>query len=368
MSHHTDPNRLLVGTRKGLFELRDDQGDRWRVARHSHHAIPVTLTLADPRDGALYAALDHGHFGTKLQRSDDGGATWRELPAPSFPADVYDKKGGKRATVGGVWALAAGGDGQTGRLWAGTLSGGLFRSDDGGSSWALNDALWSRPERAEWFGGGADTPAIHSVLVDPRDADHVTVGVSCGGVWQSRDSGQTWTLTADGMFAAYMPPDRRGDPRIQDPHCVVACPARPDVLWCQHHNGIFRSVDGGISWQDVEPPAPAGFGFPVAAHPSDPDTAWFVPAISDEQRMPADGQLVVARTRDGGETFEFLRDGLPQSHAYDLVYRHALALGEDGKTLLFGSTTGNLYASRDGGDSWKVASHNLPPIYSVRLG
>ena len=211
-----------------------------------------------------------------------------------------------------IWELRPGGSDQPARIWCGTLPGGLFVSDDGGDSWSLNRPLWDRPERADWFGGGYDVPGIHSVCVDPRGSAHVTVGVSCGGAWVTHDDGQNWEVRASGMFAEYMPPERRNDPNIQDPHLITMCPSSPDSLWAQHHNGVFKTVDGARTWTHVPNIRPSGFGFAVAVHPQDPETAWFVPGVKDECRVPVDGRMVVARTRDGGESFDVLTKGLPQ--------------------------------------------------------
>jgi hypothetical protein len=167
------------------------------------------------------------------------------------------------------------------------------------------------------------------------------------------------------MFAEYMPAERREDPEIQDPHRLVQCPASPDNLWVQHHNGVFRSTDRAGQWSEVGAIQPSSFGFAVAVHPTDPDTAWFVPGVKDQCRIPVEGKLVAARTRDGGKSFEVLREGLPQHHAYDLVFRHALDVDSTGHRLAFGSTTGSLYISENGGDRWHCASNHLPPIYQV---
>ena len=227
--------------------------------------------------------------------------------------------------------------------------------------------LWDNPRREEWFGGGMDAAGIHSICVDPRNSKHVTVGVSCGGVWNTDDGGETWELTGPGMRAEFMPPEKALDPNVQDPHLLAQCRANPDVVWTQHHNGIFVSRDGARTWTEIENVAPSAFGFAVAVHPHDADTAWFVPAVKDEERYPADGKVVVTRTRDGGKSFEQLGNGLPQEHAYDIVYRHALAVDSSGEVLVFGSTTGSLWASHDGGDSWTTVSANLPPIHAVLL-
>ena len=258
--------------------------------------------------------------------------------------------------------------GTPGTLWCGTLPGGLFRSQDRGSSWQLVESLWRHPKRREWFGGGAELPGLHSICVDPRDARRVTVGVSCGGVWMTRDSGTTWECRATGMRAAYMPAERQYDPNIQDPHHLVQCRAEPDAFWVQHHNGVFRSTDGAASWEEVATVKPAAFGFAVAVHPEDADIAWFVPGVSDEQRIPVKGRVVVARTRNGGNSFQVLTKGLPQQHAYDLTYRHALDVDETGERLAFGTTTGSLWVSENQGDSWQAISEHLPPVYCVRFG
>lgn len=363
-------DELLISTRKGLFTIgRGANG--WQVNRTAFLGDNVSLTHRDARDGTYYAALDHGHFGVKLHRSANG-VDWEEVPAPKYPerpADADDTTNTGAAvpwSLHRIWAFAdAGGADRPGSLWCGTIPGGLFRSDDRGDTWRLAEGLWRHPDRKRWFGGGADLPGIHSVLVDPRDPRRVLVGVSCGGVWLSRDDGATWEVRAQGMRADFMPPDQAGDPVIQDPHRVVACAADFDRMWAQHHCGIWRSDDGAERWVEITKAGPSTFGFAVVAHPRDRDTAWFVPAVSDQHRIPVDGELVVTRTRDGGATFDVLRAGLPQSHAYDLVYRHGLDIDESGERLAFGSTTGAVWVSEDGGDSWSTISQHLPPVYAV---
>jgi photosystem II stability/assembly factor-like uncharacterized protein len=212
-----------------------------------------------------------------------------------------------------------------------------------------------------------DWPGIHSICVDPRDSRHVSLGVSCGGVWVTRDGGETWKCQADGMRAEYMPPEQAGHPNIQDPHCVVQCRGEPDMMWAQHHNGIFRTTDDAQSWQEIKDVKPSAFGFAVAVHPQDGKTAWFVPAVKDEKRYPVEGRVVVTRTRDGGTSFQTLTQGLPQEHAYDLTFRHALDIDSGGDCLAFGSTTGSLWISENQGDSWECVSSHLPPVYCVRF-
>ncbi|MEO7478730.1 MAG: exo-alpha-sialidase, partial [Lysobacteraceae bacterium] len=206
---------------------------------------------------------------------------------------------------------------------------------------------------------------IHSICVDPRDPRCVRIAISTGGVWRSDDAGESWAQTAHGMFAAYMPEERKFEPGVQDVHRIVQCRATPDAFWAQHHNGVFRSISGGGDWKEVANVQPSVFGFAVAVHPRDANTAWFVPAIKDERRIPVNGEVVVARTRDGGQSFDVLRDGLPQQDAYDLVYRHALAIDGSGDRLAFGSTTGGLWISENQGDRWQALDARLPMVHAV---
>jgi hypothetical protein len=365
---------VLIGTRKGLFRMEPDG----RVCALGFIGVPVTSVLRDPRDGALYAGLDHGHFGVKLHRSDDDGNTWTELPAPTYPGkgDEVDINPMTQKplewTTKLLWSLEAGHADDARVLWCGTIPGGLFRSSDRGETWTLVRSLWDRPERKEAFGGGYDDPGMHSISIDPRGGGRMLVALSCGGAWRSDDGASTWNI-ATGMLATFVPPELGANPAIQDPHRIVRCAAEPDVLWAQHHCGIFRSTDGGRTWNDAGAAAtPSAFGFAVAAHPQDPDTAWFVPADSDEVRVPIDGRMTVSRTRDGGRTFEELDRGLPRESAYHLVYRHCLDVSDDGDRLVFGSTTGSLWTGSGcsgiaADASFRLMTANLPPILCLRF-
>lgn len=354
-------DRAYVATRKGLFELRR-RGRTWDVANVHLFGVPITMILADSRDGTVYAALNHGHFGTKLHRAANGGK-WEEVTTPAFPPDAADKPALQQ-----IWGFGTGPASEPGTLYAGACPVALFRSPDRGMSWELVRALWDLPERKSWTGAaGFEAGAIHSISQDPRDAKRVVVAMSGGGVWETCDAGETWRHRTKGVYATYTPPELREDPSQQDPHCVIRCHADPDVMWMQHHNGIFRTTDCGAQWHEIKAPV-SSFGFVVASHPRDPRTAWFAPAISDELRVPKDGQLCVNRTRDGGKTFQTLREGLPQAHAYDLVYRHGLDVDADGEQLVMGSTTGGVWTSADGGDTWAAIPARLPPVYAVRFG
>lgn len=363
---------LQVASRKGLFTLERSGG--WHVARVDFLGDNCSAVLSDTGSGAVYAALDHGHFGTKLHRAPEPGAAFEEITPPRYPEKAEDEE--EWTDIHGrvvphnlelIWCLEAGHPSVPGSIWCGTVPGALFHSGDGGDSWQLVESLWNDPLRRGWFGGGMDYPGIHSICVHPDEPANLAVAVSCGGVWHTRDGGETWSCPGEGFHADYFPPDQAVNPAIQDIHRLVQCPSRPEVFWVQHHNGIFRSDDGGQHYTELSDAAPSAFGFAVAVHPGDADTAWFVPQIKDERRIPMDGRVVVLRTRDGGKSFERLTAGLPQEHAYDICFRHALDVDASGERLALGSTTGSLWISESGGDRWDYVSNHLPPIYALRF-
>ena len=391
-------DQVLLGTKKGTLII-DRKGGRWRPRPIAHPGLSISYAARDPRDGTLWVCMDHAHWGPKLSRSRDDGKTWENLTQIAYPkgarfveqhlpAPGQDSNGTERATTYKeatllkVWVLAFGGSDQPGVLHAGTLPGGLFTSRDGGDAWELNEPLWNHPSRGgdlfagdatsknEWGGTpaalayGEFVPGIHSIVVDPRSSDHIRVGVSCAGVVETRDGGKTWEGINKGMLNDYLPnPEAAWG---HDPHFVSQCSRDPDRLWQQNHSGVFTSEDCGRTWNRVSnKTAAVHFGFPIAADERDGKTAWVVPAKGDDERMAVEAGLFVARTRDGGATWETFREGLPQEHAYDIVYRHALDAREG--RVCFGSTTGNVYLSEDDGESWSSVGNNLPPVHSVRF-
>ena len=354
---------ILLGTRKGLIAYSRNNGS-WKIGNFSFEGQPVSIAYADPRDGTWWACLDHGHWGVKLHRSTDRGEQWTEVPSPAYP-EGEEVKDGVPAATRYIWSMAHGGAKQRSRLWLGTDPGGLFVSADGGDSFQLVESLWHHPSRkTNWMGGGRDQPGIHSIVVDPRDEDHIHIGISCAGVFESTDAGQSWQVRNNGLKAEFLP-----DPDTNighDPHILVAAPTNPDILWQQNHCGIFRSTDSAQTWQDVsQPEGPARFGFAIAVADDDPNQAWVAPADSDMVRTAIKGALCICRTDDGGKSWKEYRKGLPQQNCFDIVYRHALAVSGD--ALVFGTTTGNLFFSPDRGESWEALNNYLPMIYSVQF-
>lgn len=354
---------ILLGTRKGLIAYQFTNG-LWTQEIFSFAGIPVSIAYADERNNTWWACLDHGHWGVKLHRSFDRGKSWEEVPAPMYP-EGEEIKDGIPASTKYIWAMNHGGYNHPDRLWLGTDPGGLFLSEDGGNGFDLNKSLWSHPSRKTgWFGGGRDNPGIHSIIVDPRDSNHIYIGISCAGVFESVDGGNTWMIRNKGLKAEFLPnPDQETG---HDPHLLVASPSDPDILWQQNHCGIYRSTDGGKQWNEIsEKTGPANFGFAISVADDNPDQAWVAPAASDENRIAINGALCICCTTDGGKTWIQQRNGLPQSGCYDIVYRHALA--SSGDTVAFGTTTGNLFFSADRGDTWQIISNYLPMIHSVQF-
>ena len=357
------PSKLILGTRKGLLLLKNT-GGKWSLQRESFSGIPVVFAFYDERTETLWASLEHGHWGPKLHRSKNFGTTWDEVALPQYP-DTAEVKPGVKAKLELVWYFAPGGEDRPNRLLLGTNPGGLFITEDNGDSFRFVETLWNHPSRQEfWFGGGRDSAGLSSLFVDPRDSRKIFVGASCGGVFFSGDGGQSWHGRNKGLKAYFMPnPDTEYG---HDSHYMTYCGSNPDVLWQQNHCGIFHSKDGGQNWSEVSAKSgPARFGWSIAVDPEDAATAWVVPATQEDMRVAVKRKLCVCRTENSGKTWKTLTTGLPDTLAYDIVYRHALDLS--GNNLAFGTTTGNVYHSANRGNKWRCLGNNFPPVYSVRF-
>ncbi|GJM35061.1 MAG: hypothetical protein DHS20C18_40620 [Saprospiraceae bacterium] len=352
---------ILVGTSKGLVVYRHVE-NKWRIETTQFVGFPVSMVYVDERHGTWWVCLTHRHWGLKLHRSSDQGKSWEALPVPKYPEDAQ-LQSGQPATLRKIWTMQQAGPDRPTGLYLGTEPGGLFFSNNGGDSFELVESLWNHPSRKDqWFGAGRDHPFIHSIVVDPRNSNHLYVAVSCAGVFETMDGGNSWQARNNGLVAAYLP-----NPQAEighDPHRMFACAMQPDILWQQNHCGIYRSTDGGRQWTDI-----AGvnnfpnYGFAIAIDHRNPQRAWVIPAVSDEIRVAVNLALCVCRTEDGGQTWQELRQGLPQENCFDIVFRHAFANIDD--VLVFGTTTGNLYLSENGGDQWTCLSGNLARVESI---
>lgn len=367
-----DRIQVLVGTRKGafVFESGPDRA-AWQQRGPLQLGAVVNHMVADPRGGATQLmALKTGHLGPTVMRSPDGGATWAEVQQPPrFP-----KEAGGPAVDSNFW-ISAGHASQPRTWWLGTAPHALFRSDDDGETWAevgafraylgtLDlDALGETP-------GGAIT---HSVIVDPRDAKHLYVGLSTGGFFESRDEGATWSPLNKGVEAGFMP-DEEAE-YGHDPHCVRLHPANPDRLYQQNHCGVYR-LDRSAEdrWErigDNLPKEVGDIGFGVVVHPRDQDTAWVFPMDGTDvwPRTSPTGKPAVYRTRDAGRSWERQDRGLPPENAWWTVYRQALAVDghADQVGVYLGTSSGELWASRDEGASWSLIARHLPDILSVEV-
>lgn len=351
--------KLLLGTRKGLI-IYNSSSNGWTFESHNFDGIGVSMIFCDEQTGKWWAGLSHGHWGEKLHVSEDEGKTWTEVNVPVF-AEGTMIKDDIPAKLNLMWAMNRAGD----NLYIGTEPGALFRSSDEGQNWELLENLWNDPDRpSKWFGGGYDHPAIHSIEVDPRDHKHLYIGISCAGVYESKDAGDNWQAMNSGLVSNFLP--NQTAKVGHDPHLLRLCKSSPDVLWQQAHCGVWKSTDASQSWQEVSDKEKGiDFGFNICIDDSAPERAWVIPGVSDEIRTAIDGKLYVARTDDGGQTWEKFTEGLPQQNSYDIVYRHAM--DRFNGRMVFGTTTGNLFSSNDDGESWQTVSNFLPMVHVVKI-
>jgi photosystem II stability/assembly factor-like uncharacterized protein len=366
---------LAVGTRKGLFLVHSD-ADRTQWSLDGPHFLGHMIhhAVLDPRDRrTLLVAAKTGHLGPTVFRSVDLGKSWQEAPGPPAFPTVPEGESGR--AVDHVFWLTPGDSREPGVWYAGTSPPALFRSDDHGQRWAPVSGWNDHPMWATWTGDGNDgTPGgslLHSINLDPRDPRHLYIGLSGGGVFETTDGGASWAPLNKGCEANFNPVP---DPEYgHDPHCVRLHPLAPDTLWQQNHCGIYRLERPGDVWDRVGDQMPrdvGDIGFPIELHPRDPDTAWVFPMDGSDvwPRTSPGGRPAVYRTRDAGASWERQDAGLPREHAYLTVLRQALAAdSHDPVGVYFGTTSGQVWASRDEGARWSCIAEHLPHVFSVEV-
>lgn len=368
------PVRLLVSTRKGGFTLRSDAARRaWQLSGPIMLGNIVNHMVRDPRDKkTLLMAASAGHLGPTVYRSTDNGKSWKEATQP--PRFHKLAEGGK--AVDQVFSLHPGHPSQPGVWYAGTSPQGLFRSDDGGDTWDGVAGFNDNPKNAEWCGRPQDGPpgghTLHSLLIDPRDPQHMYLGMSIGGVFESTDQGKSWAPLNKGQAADFLPnPDADYG---HDPHCVQMHPLDPDILYQQNHCGIYRMHRPEARWDRVGnnmPKAVGDIGFPITLHPRDTKTAWVFPMDGTAvwPRVSPGGKPATYVTRNSGKTWKRQSKGLPERQGWFTVFRQAMSAdAHDPLGLYFGTTGGEVWASCNEGESWTCIARHLPRIQAVVVG
>lgn len=358
---------VLVGTKKGLIVLRGPRGRAMEAMSRQFPGQVVEYAMRDPRSGLYYASVTHGQFGPHVYIAEDPAGEWKQAEGPAFPE-------GTDASVDRVWVIRPGLD--DGVLWAGVAPAALFKSEDSGHTWQLNRALWDHPTRPDWEGGLGGL-CLHSICQWPGAAKRLTVAISSVGVWQTTDGGESWSRYSEGLVPRYLPEEARAETIMHCVHKLEQSQVEPDTFYMQFHGGVYRSDDAGHTWQDIAGidgsrgsgagGLPSDFGFPIVVDPKDPDRAFVIPLAADVDRVTPEGKARVFETRDRGASWEAKTQGLPQRDAYLTVLRQAFCHdGGDPLGLYFGTESGVVYGSGDGGETWSTVAQSLPPITSVR--
>ena len=371
---------VMVATRKGAWLYHGDPARKtWRTNGPHFLGHTVHHVVLDPRDGrTLLAAAKTGHLGPTVFRSTDFGKTWKEAAKPPAFAKVdAGAEGGLPArSVDHTFWLTPAHANEPNVWYAGTSPQGLFRSNDGGVSWEPFSSINTDAHYRIWMGaqqdGTPDGPKMHSIIVDPRDPKHLYFAMSSGGVHESADGGQTFKPLVNGMEVV-----GGFDPAVvtyHDPHCVRMCPSHPDRLYQQNHCGIYRLDRPSTTWERVGKAMPGkvgDIGFPMVVHPTNADTVWVFPmdGTSVWPRTSPDGKPAAYVTRNAGKTWKRLDKGLPAQQAWWTVKRQAMAADHrDPVGLYFGTTSGEVWMSRDEGARWSRLTQHLPHIYAVETG
>jgi hypothetical protein len=363
--------RVLVGTRKGAFVLTSDGARKnWSVDGPHFPGWEMYHLKGSPVDpNRIYASQSSGWFGQLIQRSDDGGKTWTAVDNTFTYAGIpgthmwYDGTPHpwefKR-----VWHLEPSLT-ERDTVFAGVEDAALFKSVDGGASWTELSGLRGHGSGAHWQ-PGAGGMCLHTIVLDPTNANRMYVAISAAGAFRTDDGGTTWLPINKGLRSAQIP-----DQDAEVGHCVhrIAMHAsNPQRLYMQKHWDVMRSDNAGDLWHEVSGNLPTDFGFPIEVHAHEPETIYVVPITSDAHHFPPDGKLRVYRSRSGGNEWEALTNGLPQQDCYVNVLRDAMAVDSlDSCGVYFGTTGGQVYASNDSGDSWSAIVHDLPSVLSVEV-
>ena len=363
--------RVLVGTRKGAFVLTSDaKRDKWEVNGPYFGGWEIYHVKGSPADpNRLYASQSSGWFGQIIQRSNDGGQTWE----PAGNKFTYEGVPGTHQWYDGtqhpwefkrVWHLEPSHT-DPDLVYAGVEDAALFQSRDGGQNWEELAGLRRHGSGPRWQ-PGAGGMCLHTIILDPNNAQRMYIAISAAGAFRTDDGGQTWLPINRGLKSQQIP-----DPNADVGHCVhriAMHSARPDVLFMQKHWDVMRSDNAGDSWHEVSGNLPTDFGFAIDVHAHEPETIYVVPIKSDSEHYPPDGKLRVYRSRSGGNEWEPLTKGLPQSDCYVNVLRDAMAVDSlDECGVYFGTTGGQVYASADAGDSWTPIVRDLPAVLSVEV-
>ena len=375
----TGPVTLLVGSRKGGFLLKSNASRRsWAVSGPLFLGHIIHHLVLDPRDGrTMLMAARTGHLGPTMFRSTDRGKTWQEVSSP--PAFPKAHTGNAGLVLDHTFWLTPGHQSEPEVWYAGSSPPGLFRSEDGGNRWESVQGFNAHPQRTEWVPAEDEGPpggaTLHSILIDPRDPNHLYIGISMGGVFESRDRGNSWTPLNQGCAADFLPtPDLEYG---HDPHCVQLHPLKPDRLFQQNHCGIYRmdrtnhpSKDRWIRIGRNMPKAIGDIGFPIVLHPRDPQTAWVFPmdGTSVWPRVSPGGKPAVYCTRNGGAAWTRQQRGFPTRQAWLTVKRQAMSADcHKPVGLYLGTTSGEIWGSQNEGSSWQCLARHLPEIYSVEV-
>lgn len=353
---------LAIGTRKGLWLATSTDGRAsWELSGPHHPLTEVYAVGIDTRREVprLMSGVLNMHFGPTVATSDDLGASWDEPDhAPiAFPEDTG-------ATLERVWQFVPASSDEPDVVYAGVEPSALFRSTDGGRTYELVRGLWEHPHRKDWFPGGGGL-ALHTVIPDPRDRQRITVAMSTGGVYRTTDGGSSWSPANRGIHATFLPDE---EPEYgQCVHKVAAHPRNPDRMFLQNHHGVYRSDDGADNWQSIAEGLPADFGFPMIVHPHRPEVIYNFPLVADMRRFPPDGLCRVYRSEDAGQSWTPLSKGLPEGQYWSAVMRDAMCTDNaDAAGIYFGTRCGEVYSSRDEGDSWQRIAAHLPDVLCVR--